>query len=376
MANIIYLTDYPVNATSGYATIAKPLCNALQEKGHEVKVLGLSNKGEEHWENFAIIPIADLGEAQAAIHNLTFLWKPDVLIMALDIPNLEALYPKIAHTGLKCIAITPLENGPLTQSWAMALTQFHKVFFISELGETEARKVGLQNVGHLRVGIDTDLWYPATDEERTIARKNLGFEQDDNIVLTVADNQERKNLWAGMKIVQQYNLKHPEKKAKYIIVTNENAPWGWRLQELATSMGMMNEFIVFERGMPQEQLRLLYACADVFLLPSKAEGLGLPILEAMSMGVTCVATHTGALTELIADGGGWLVKAETTFIDVWGNSERALIDIEDGVRCLDDAIKMYRLFYDESIEYVKNRTIEQPLTELEKAIEEITNAKN
>jgi glycosyltransferase involved in cell wall biosynthesis len=43
---------------------------------------------------------------------------------------------------------------------------------------------------------------------------------------------------------------------------------------------------------PQDSLayRDMYASADVFVLPTHAEGFGRPIIEAMSMGLPAIAT--------------------------------------------------------------------------------------
>ena len=72
---------------------------------------------------------------------------------------------------MKYVAITPLENPPLTQSWAAELMAMDYVFFISELGKQAALKAGLTKVDHLLVGADTKTFYPAEkDEKETFVR--------------------------------------------------------------------------------------------------------------------------------------------------------------------------------------------------------------
>ena len=78
--------------------------------------------------------------------------------------------------------------------------------------------------------------------------------------------------------------------------------------------------MIVERGVDTTQLRNLYVASDAYLSTSKAEGLGIPILEAMACGIPVVATDTGAITELLEDGRGFLVEPEYKFRDVWGNS--------------------------------------------------------
>lgn len=57
-------------------------------------------------------------------------------------------------------------------------------------------------------------------------------------------------------------------------------------------------------------LREIYAQCDAWLVPSRSEGFGLPILEAMACRTPVIATPTGAAPELIGQGGGILVGHE------------------------------------------------------------------
>ena len=364
---ILWLTDYPA-VGSGYATISTPVCNGLAHAGYDVKMIALANRGEEHWNDFSVIPVDNAQEAFAALHNMNILWKPDVLIVALDIPLQEQVLARVEGLKLKYIAITPLENGPLTPSWAQPLSMLDDVFFISELGRNEAIKAGVSKAKHLNVVLDPKVWRPAVSTERDTVRKNLGFDVDDVVVLTVADNQERKNLWGGMRIIENMKTAHPEMKIKYVLVTRENSPYGHKLMELAYSMGLQNNLNLYERGLSEKQLRLLYIASDAYLQPSKAEGLGLPIIEAMMCGCKCVATDTGAMHELLTGGAGWLVPAEYEFVDVWGNSLRSMIDVNKGAEILFNAIKSD---LPERPDYLTQQVM---VNQVIQSIEEVTNA--
>jgi glycosyltransferase involved in cell wall biosynthesis len=58
---------------------------------------------------------------------------------------------------------------------------------------------------------------------------------------------------------------------------------------------------------PQHTLKDLYSQCDVWLFGSRAEGFGLPILEAMACRTPVIATPAGAAPELLAAGGGLLL---------------------------------------------------------------------
>ena len=153
---------------------------------------------------------------------------------------------------------------------------------------------------------------------------------------------------------------------------------GWKLRDYAQEIGISDKFMILERGMPQRELWVCYAISDVFLLASKAEGLGMPLLEAMSVGLPCIATNCTGMSELLADGRGWLVdyREECTHRDPFGNGRRYWIDKKDGV----DALQWVytNVFDDETLyitknarHYVETRTWDIAIDQVEKAILEV-----
>lgn len=57
----------------------------------------------------------------------------------------------------------------------------------------------------------------------------------------------------------------------------------------------------------QEKIREIYSSCDFWLFGSRAEGFGLPILEAMACRTPVIATPAGAAPELLSSGGGILL---------------------------------------------------------------------
>jgi glycosyltransferase involved in cell wall biosynthesis len=109
---------------------------------------------------------------------------------------------------------------------------------------------------------------------------------------------------AGLSIkVQSYApngfvlKKEPIRDVSWTLVTRLDSPVGWKLDDLFMRYGIMDRVAIYNRGMPVDKLWLLYAAADAFLLTSKAEGLALPLLEAMACRVTTVGTNHAAIAE-------------------------------------------------------------------------------
>ncbi len=57
--------------------------------------------------------------------------------------------------------------------------------------------------------------------------------------------------------------------------------------------------VIFEGGVNHDRIREFYAAADAFVLASFAEGVPTVLMEAMAMGIACVATFVNGIPELI-----------------------------------------------------------------------------
>lgn len=392
MRHIIYISDLNMGgassseeavARSGYSNIAMELCRGLSELDYEIMVLGIGYTGQEYDEKFHIVPVNDLQDIIGNLNNLKYMWvdethEPgkgvDAVICAMDIHVFqEQIFPYVKKLELPYICITPLESDPLCITWANMLREMNKVFFISQFGTDEAIKAGV-DAEHIEVGIDTKSWRLRTPEERAKIRESLGFEEDDFVVITVADNQERKNLGSGLEIIAE--LKKLKVPVKHILVTREHSQVGWKLYDLAFELGISSELRVFQSGMPFRDLYTLYCAADAYLCCSKGEGLGIPIMEAMCIGIPVVANKTGAIPELLADSRGDIVNYEYYVYDPFGNQRRYFINKSIASAVLYDSYKSrgnQETQISKARAFMESRTWEKPVQQVHKAIEKILN---
>jgi glycosyltransferase involved in cell wall biosynthesis len=372
VSTILFITDADFKG-SGYMKVSIPLCDGLAKLGHKIFMAGLNYEGQEHNFPFTIIPTRTFEEVHAMIINLHKMEHIDVVIVALDLPHQSFLIEKVKPLGMKYICITPLENPPLTMSWAAPLLSADGVYFISEMGALAARKAGITYVKHIQIGVDP-LWVMPTKDDRERIRKSMGLDGK-FVVLTVADNQERKNLWAGLEMIARAK-RDGATNLKHILITREHLTFGWRLRDLATELEINDELIIIERGLPFTALWTYYVAADVYLLCSKGEGLGLPILESMACGLPVMATDTGAIPELLEDGRGYKVPVEYTFRDVWGNGKRDMVDVEAGAKILRELMETD--MSDTALrakEYVNQRTWDIPVNQIHEKLVELTDDK-
>jgi glycosyltransferase involved in cell wall biosynthesis len=85
----------------------------------------------------------------------------------------------------------------------------------------------------------------------------------------------------------------------------------------------------------QDRIKEIYARCDVWLVASRSEGFGLPILEAMACRTPVVATPTGAAPELTGPGGGVIVPMDDPR-GMAGEIERIVLLPEDRWRAMSD----------------------------------------
>jgi glycosyltransferase involved in cell wall biosynthesis len=371
---VLWISDLDILG-SGYQGISTQLAQGLLLCGYDVKLIGLNYKREEHPFGFHIIPAVGFHDATAIIHNLIQKWDFDVLVCALDIPHqeqlLQYLTQKLPQRRFKYVGIMAVEAGPLCMSWSYVLMAMNKAFIISEYGTRQAQEAGVSHASHIQIGIDTNIWKIPTADEKVKLRKSLGIEDDEFVVLSVGDNQERKNPHKMIEVFAEFAQ---GKKTKFIHVTREFNLAGGRLKEYAQELGIIRDYVLFERGIPVNQLWGIYAMSDAFLLLSKAEGLGMPLLEAMAVGLPIVATNCTAINELLSENRGLLVDFEYQHRDCFGNGWRYWASKDHAVRLLQD---VYEHGFDTSFarEYVEKRTWDIPVSQLDDALKLLTTAK-
>ena len=359
--------------SSGYFNIGMPLCNGLAKLGYDIKVAGLGYKGEEHFWDFSIIPAENLKEVATITKNLENVWPFDIMLVALDIPIQAILLKGFETRDFKYIGIFPIEADELSFKWAMTLMLMDKSFCISEFGTKEAEKKFVP-VEHLAVGLDTNAWRLPLEGEKETIRIAYGLPKDAFVVLTVADNQERKNWDSMLRAFAKFAEVHPN--SYYVVVSRLKFFAGWDLDELAIRYGIRDKMVLLERGMAFRDLWGVYAMSDAFLLLSKAEGLGMIVLEAMAVGLPVVATGCTAQLEHLSDNRGflidYLVDEDYGFppIDPFGLGYRYWANITQASnKLIGLAQGKYKHDKDGALEYVRSREWGNAVDQVDKAIE-------
>jgi len=141
--------------------------------------------------------------------------------------------------------------------------------------------------------LGTDL-HPATDAQVAEVRRRLGL--DGPYLLGLGTVEPRKDLPTLVRAFAALAAELPHR-----LVLAGLAGWGaGELEAAVAASGVADRILVTGYVADADKAALLTG-ADVFAYPSRYEGFGLPVLEAMACGTPVVTTTGGSLPEVAGD---------------------------------------------------------------------------
>ena len=139
--------------------------------------------------------------------------------------------------------------------------------------------------------------FVTTPTRRQEKRKALGFDDEDFLILTVAEMTKNKNhitilnALAAMKEEGEFSHIH-------YLICGRGEQWE-SLEQAATDLGIEHHvhFLGYRSDAPE-----LYGVCDLFAFMTYREGLPVSLMEAMAAGMAIVCTRVRGNTDLIQDG--------------------------------------------------------------------------
>ena len=130
------------------------------------------------------------------------------------------------------------------------------------------------------------------------------------LLLTVSTLHPHKNLDGLLRAFARFHPTHPEFR---LVVCGLHGYSTRRLHDLRDSLGL-RDAVDFPGWIPREDLHDLYARACAFLFPSRFEGFGLPLLEALASGIPTACSKIEPLSSIAAGAALEFDPSDTTAI--------------------------------------------------------------
>ena len=344
-------------ADTGFGRVTRELGRRFLEAGHDCRFIAINWPGREGVVNDAVRAGKSADEVHAILkgieddpvmaraisagiqgdgmgRNLTQPllegrlakgWTPDRFVLVAD-PR--AAIERLASDGGACRLVktynyVPIEGEGLSPFWRIVWQHVTPVamsrFGAMVLGEL----LGRGDVPVIPHGL-SDAFYRITPERpgmtskgepvvsRDEAKAHFGW-SGRTIILRTDRNVPRKDYPAYIASLRPVISAHPE-----VLAVIHCAPldMGGLLPELIAALpgaydggdGWQHSQVLLTRahdtfkGLPEEELNLLYNAADIYASPAWAEGFGLTLLEAAACGVPVVTTNFGAGPEAVGLG--------------------------------------------------------------------------
>ena len=227
---------------------------------------------------------------------------------------------------------------------------------VAGLGISPRRMIYLPNA------VDINYFHPAAEEIKFSLRRQFNLPLHCSVICYVG----RLSYLKGVDILLNSWAKLPDEIRCHTILAlvgdGEERP---ALEELISRLSLKDSVVLY--GM-QENVRDYYWASDIFILPSRQEGLSNSMIEAMSCGLPVVSSATGGALDIVVDGqNGWLFRNDQPGHlcqvlmrcfdekDLWqqmGEISRRVVIQSADVGSMDEKIQgIYYRLSDSSIEY-------------------------
>lgn len=349
---------------TGYAGQLRGLIPRLKTAGHDVAVAANFGVGGAslNWQGTVIYPLYEESQNADVIGYYARHFGADVVLSLYDIWAL----PKDTRRRLPCpwVALVPVDGTPVSSAMLERLRTVDYPVAYSKFGLRELEKVGVE-ASYVPHAIDTELF--TWKDNKQEAREHLGIPPDVFLVTTVAANKgypPRKSwpeLLAAFARFRENHLDallycHTSKKPR------GGGGAGIYFDQLMRELEIPKNSIAFPDqgalavGVPDSEIVAIYQASDVMLLPSRAEGFGLPVVESEACGCPVIVQNCSAMPELVVNGivieplqKQWLSQLGYNW---WIPSVERIVDALEEVYGWDDELR--RLGREKGIAFVKS----------------------
>ena len=178
-----------------------------------------------------------------------------------------------------------------TWKFKKALQEADRIIAISECTKRDIIELG--NVDPDKIDLIYQSYNPrftATCSDDEKQRVSNAYKLPQRYILTVGSIERRKNALLAVKALEAL----PEDIS--FVIVGKRTPYTAEIERYAAKHNLLKRIQILH-GVPDNDLSAIYNMAEVFVYPSRYEGFGIPIIEAIGCGLPVVACTGSCLEE-------------------------------------------------------------------------------
>ncbi len=325
---------------SGYGRVSNEVVKRLIKAGFDIMNHGYQTTGRPHKVDgtFTMLEAGDKNYGVDVIPKYLDKYGRDIYITLFDV----WIFPdKMSDLGRPWIPYAPVDAEPVSWLLKNKLQYAFEILCYSEFAKKELEKVGLHSV-IIPHGVDTKVYKPFLKEKKLELRKKFGIDKDTFVIGTVGANLwNRKDFPRMIRIFAEFNKKVPNSQLYIHAKPDGEAGKRFNLAALAQLYGVLGKVKFPRPGAPKltdKQMANMYNTFDVYFSTSRAEGCGLPILEAQACGIPAIVPNNSAQPEWVK-GHGWIVPCNDHLVVLTTpqHNKWPLIDVKEAFNALMEA---------------------------------------
>jgi len=197
----------------------------------------------------------------------------------------------------KRLSIDPVQC--FLERWLYRKSHVKKIIAQAETGKQELIRyhhVAPEKIAVIPHAVDTEEFKSLPKSSTIDLRKKYDIPEENIVFYILATEFPRKGI---SELIQAFAiLKKREIKNITLLIAGEGRPYGpGKYRKQAENLGVEGD-VIFTGHV--SDLNAYYNVGDIFVFPTKYEGFGIPILEAMAVGLPVITSRIGA-GELITD---------------------------------------------------------------------------
>ena len=193
-------------------------------------------------------------------------------------------YPKYYHWIDRKIYDFKFRRACSNADRVIAVSEFTKREIMEYYGTPEAK------IDVVYQGCDSVFWAAVHRELLSLAARRYSLPQQ--FILYVGSIEERKNLMLVAKAIAS----RPSAFSHKIVAVGKRTPYVDEIRDYLEANGIADRMLFFHK-VPFADLPSFYRLADAFVYPSRIEGFGIPMLEAISSGLPAIGCTGSCLEE-------------------------------------------------------------------------------